>query len=239
MNIIKVDATNSTSTLIASLFRSGAIAIPSALYTIDQTGGRGRLERPWNSEPGKNLTISYVLPDFGSSPKSVFRAMRQITWSVLEILETAGILDLSVKWPNDIMAGDRKIAGILIERSLRQGKSSFVIVGIGLNVNQVNFNDEFKATSMCELTQRVFEIDLLAYRLSDSIANFLLQDQEITIDQFHGKLYGMNRMHRWQLGDKVVEATLLGVTEDGLALLSSSEGKILSFTSEEIRMLRV
>ena len=49
----------------------------------------------------------------------------------------------------------------------------------------------------------------------------------------------MNLMHRWQLGDKVIEATLLGVKEDGLALLSSSEGKILSFTSEEIRMLRV
>ncbi|MEK9559870.1 MAG: biotin--[acetyl-CoA-carboxylase] ligase, partial [Flavobacteriaceae bacterium] len=106
MNIIKVDATNSTSTLIASLFRSRAIEIPSALYTIDQTGGRGRLERPWSSEPGKNLTISYVLPDFGSSPKAVFRAMRQITWSVIEILEVAGIPDLSVKWPNDIMAGD-------------------------------------------------------------------------------------------------------------------------------------
>jgi BirA family biotin operon repressor/biotin-[acetyl-CoA-carboxylase] ligase len=165
--------------------------------------------------------------------------MRQITWSVLEILEASGIPDLSVKWPNDIMAGDRKIAGILIERSLRQGKSSFVIVGIGLNVNQVNFNDEFKATSMGELTQRVFEIDLLAYGLSDSIAKLFLQDQEITIDQFHSKLYGMNRMHRWQLGNKVVEATLLGVTEDGLALLSSREGKILSFTSEEIRMLRV
>lgn len=239
MNIIKVDATNSTSTLIASLFRSGAIEIPSALYAIDQTVGRGRLERPWSSEAGKNLTISFVLPDFGSSPKSVFRAMRQITWSVLEVLEAAGIPDLSVKWPNDIMAGDRKIAGILIERSLRQGKSSFVIVGIGLNVNQVNFNEEFKATSMGELTQRVFEIDPLAYGLSDSIVNHLLQDEEITIDQFHSKLYGINQIHRWQLGDEVVEATLLGVTEEGLALLSSSEGKILSFTSEEIRMLRV
>lgn len=239
MNIIKVDATNSTSTLIASLFRSGAIEFPSALYTIDQTGGRGRLERLWSSEPGKNLTISYVLPDFGSSPKAVFQAMRQITWSVIEILEAAGIPDLSVKWPNDIMAGDRKIAGILIERSLRQGKSSFVIVGIGLNVNQVSFNDEFKATSMAELTQKVFEIDPLAYRLSDSITNLLLQDQEITIDQFQSKLYGMNQMHRWQLGDRVVEATLLGVTEDGSALLYSSEGKSLKFTSEEIRMLRV
>ena len=92
---------------------------------------------------------------------------------------------------------------------------------------------------MGELTQKIFEIDLLAYQLSDSITNVLLQDQEITIDQFHSKLYGMNRMHRWQLGDKVVEATLLGVTEYGLALLTSSEGKILSFTSEEIRMLRV
>ena len=239
MNIIKVDATNSTSTLIASLFRSGVIEIPSALYTNDQTGGRGRLERPWNSEPGKNLTISYVFPDFGSSPKSVFRAMRQITWSVLEILEAVRIPDLSVKWPNDIMAGDRKIAGILIERSLRQGKSSFVIVGIGLNVNQVSFKDEYKATSMCELTQKDFEIDPLAYGLSVSIVNHLLQGQEITIDQFHSKLYGISQMHRWQLGDKVVEATLLGVTEDGSVLLCSSEGKPLKFTSEAIRMLRV
>lgn len=239
MNIIKVDATNSTSTLIASLFRSRAIEIPSALYTIDQTGGRGRLERPWSSEPGKNLTISYVLPDFGSSLKAVFRAMRQITWSVIEILEAAGIPDLSVKWPNDIMAGDGKIAGILIERSLRQGKSSFVVVGIGLNVNQVSFKDEFKATSMCELTQKIFEIDLLAYQLSDSITNVLFQDQEITIDQFQSKLYGKNQTLRWQLGDEVIEATLLGVTEDGSALLYSSEGKPLKFTSEEIRMLRV
>ncbi len=92
---------------------------------------------------------------------------------------------------------------------------------------------------MAELTQKVFEIDPLAYRLSDSITNLLLQDQEITIDQFQSKLYGMNQMHRWQLGDKVVEATLLGVTEDGSALLYSSEGKSLKFTSEEIRMLRV
>jgi BirA family biotin operon repressor/biotin-[acetyl-CoA-carboxylase] ligase len=239
MNIIKVDATNSTSTLIASLFRSGAIEFPSALYTVDQTGGRGRLERPWNSEPGKNLTISYVLPDFGSSPKLVFRAMRQITWSVLEVLEVAGIPDLSVKWPNDIMAGDCKIAGILIERSLRQGKSSFVIVGIGLNVNQVSFNDEFKATSMCRLVHKVFDIDPLAYRLSDSIANHLLQDQEISIDQFYSKLYGFKQRHRWQIGDKIIDATLLGLDEDGSALLYSNEGKTLSFTSEEIRMLRV
>jgi BirA family biotin operon repressor/biotin-[acetyl-CoA-carboxylase] ligase len=165
--------------------------------------------------------------------------MRQITWSVLEVLEVAGIPDLSVKWPNDIMAGDCKIAGILIERSLRQGKSSFVIVGIGLNVNQVSFNDEFKATSMCRLVHKVFDIDPLAYRLSDSIANHLLQDQEISIDQFYSKLYGFKQRHRWQIGDKIIDATLLGLDEDGSALLYSSEGKTLSFTSEEIRMLRV
>ncbi|MEK9559871.1 MAG: hypothetical protein VW010_04060, partial [Flavobacteriaceae bacterium] len=103
----------------------------------------------------------------------------------------------------------------------------------------VNFKDEYKATSMCELTQKIFEIDLLAYQLSDSITNVLLQDQEITMDQFQSKLYGMNQTLRWQLEGEVIEATLLGVTEDGSALLYSSEGKPLKFTSEEIRMLRV
>ena len=239
MNIIKVGATNSTSTLIAKLFRSGATEIPSALYAVDQTGGRGRQERPWNSEPGKNLTISYVLPDFGVSAESVFRAMRQITWSVLQVLETSGVSDLSVKWPNDIMAGDRKIAGILMERSLRQGKSSFVILGVGINVNQVDFEAEFKATSIREITGKVFKIDVLAYLLSDAVEDTLLKNETVTIDQFHQKLYGINQRHRWQLGDDFIEATLVGVSEDGSVYLHSSKGGTLRFTSEEIRMIRI
>jgi BirA family biotin operon repressor/biotin-[acetyl-CoA-carboxylase] ligase len=239
MNIIKVGATNSTSTLIAKLFRSGETEIPSALYAVDQTGGRGRQERPWNSEPGKNLTISYVLPDFGVSAESVFRAMRQITWSVLQVLETSGVSDLSVKWPNDIMAGDRKIAGILMERSLRQGKSSFVILGVGINVNQVDFETEFKATSMREITGKVFNIDVLAYLLSDAVEDTLLKNETVTIDQFHQKLYGINQRHRWQLGDDFIEATLVGVSEDGSVYLRSSKGGTLRFTSEEIRMIRI
>jgi len=239
MNIIKVGATNSTSTLIAKLFRSGATEIPSALYAVDQTGGRGRQERPWNSEPGKNLTISYVLPDFGVSAESVFRAMRQITWSVLQVLETSGVSDLSVKWPNDIMAGDRKIAGILMERSLRQGKSSFVILGVGINVNQVDFEAEFKATSMREITGKVFKIDVLAYLLSDAVEDTLLKNETVTIDQFHQKLYGINQRHRWQLGDDFIEAILVGVSEDGSVYLRTSKGGTLRYTSEEIRMIRI
>ena len=123
----------------------------SVVSALSQTAGRGQRGNTWSSATGENLTFSILLrfttgdpdPRFSSFP--FLRAIDQFviseiaTLSVVELLEKYGIV-ASVKWPNDIYIEDRKICGILIENNLRGSGIYFSIVGIGLNINQKNFD---------------------------------------------------------------------------------------------------
>ena len=118
----------------------------SVVSALEQTSGRGQRGNSWHSDTGKNLTFSIVLkhPSDSSGDYSPLTAHSQTliseltAVSVREYLATLGI-EASVKWPNDIIAGDKKICGILIEHSVRGNLLSHSIIGIGLNINQKVF----------------------------------------------------------------------------------------------------
>ena len=118
----------------------------SVVSALEQTSGRGQRGNVWHSDTGKNLTFSIVLkhPSDSSGDYSPLTAHSQTliseltAVSVREYLATLGI-EASVKWPNDIIAGDKKICGILIEHSLIGQRISWSIIGVGLNVNQTDF----------------------------------------------------------------------------------------------------
>ena len=116
----------------------------SVLSARQQTAGRGQRGNTWTSEPGDNLTFSIVLK-YGSGALPQIRAVDQsaiseiTALSVVDLLSSHGI-GSEIKWPNDIYVGDRKICGILIEHSVRDSSLSSSIVGIGLNVNQTEFD---------------------------------------------------------------------------------------------------
>lgn len=116
----------------------------SVLSARQQTAGRGQRGNTWTSEPGDNLTFSIVLK-YGSGALTQIRAVDQsaiseiTALSVVDLLSSHGI-GSKIKWPNDIYAGDRKICGILIEHSVRDACLSSSIIGVGLNVNQKEFN---------------------------------------------------------------------------------------------------
>lgn len=122
----------------------------SVLSALSQTAGRGQRGNTWTAEPGQNLTFSVVmkyrtghenedsaLPSLKAADQFVISGITAL--SIVELLETYGIR-AKIKWPNDIYVGDRKICGVLIENSLRGSYLSSSIVGIGLNVNQRNFD---------------------------------------------------------------------------------------------------
>ena len=128
----------------------------SVLSALSQSEGRGQKGNKWSSVPGENLTFSIVLKfgeqTVGKAGLSVAGKLRlavaareqfvltEITsLSIVEFLSRHGI-KAKIKWPNDIYVGDKKICGVLIENSLRGENLSSSIVGIGLNVNQRNFD---------------------------------------------------------------------------------------------------
>ena len=133
-----VDSTNSEAK--RRILKIDNLSVVSAL---SQTAGRGQAGNTWESADGENLTFSIILKpsEHGPGLKACDQfIISQITSvSIVEFLKCCGI-EAEIKWPNDIYVRDRKICGILIEHSLKADEIYRSIIGIGLNINQRNFN---------------------------------------------------------------------------------------------------
>lgn len=164
-----IDSTNSEAKR-----RSGALDNLSVLAAVEQTAGRGRGSHSWISTPGENLTFTVVLR-FGAggiAPLPASEAVRIThfcTLAVCDFLEGEG-LKPRIKWPNDVWVEDRKICGILIENSFAEGLVAEAIVGIGLNLNQKEFDPALpNPVSLQQLTGRNYDPAATLDRLYNEI----------------------------------------------------------------------
>ena len=148
MKLIKLDAIDSTNIYVKELIAKGDIKNYTAVISKYQTSGRGRNNSIWQDEPSKNLNFS-LYKEFNSfkiENKFLLNIISSI--SVFKLLKKYNLKNLSVKWPNDIMTGNKKISGILIENNIRGKLINYSVIGIGINVNQLNFKNLPKATSL-------------------------------------------------------------------------------------------
>ena len=108
----------------------------AVVVTDEQTGGRGRLGRGWVSQPGKDLTFSVLLRP-ALAPARAHLLSLAAALAVAETLEAIPGLEgrVAIKWPNDVLLGDRKVCGILVEGSMDSDRLHWAVAGIGLNVN--------------------------------------------------------------------------------------------------------
>ena len=133
--------------------RIDSLADLSVISAVEQTAGRGQRGNIWLSDPGKNLTFSIAVKYGGelfadASPENEFVINGIISLSVVELLAVHGI-DARIKLPNDIYVNDKKICGILIENSVLGSSLVHSIIGVGLNVNQLDFDESLaNPTSM-------------------------------------------------------------------------------------------
>lgn len=155
-----IKETHSTSTLLREQYTD---ALPH-LYTIRtdyQTAGRGQAGNTWESEKGKNLLFSTLLRHKELHATEQWRISMWVAITLWEVL--AKHLDkerLTIKWPNDIYYGDKKLVGILIENALIGQYVEHSIVGIGVNVHQMNWQSNApNPISMKEITGREYDIE--------------------------------------------------------------------------------
>ncbi len=149
--IVSVEVVESVDSTNEALKRQLAtLADGQLLYAKSQTAGRGRYDRTWFSKPHRDLVFSFHLLDAASLPKTFQRSV----CALIDTLAFEDVKDASVKLPNDIYVGRRKIAGLLIEtRQSHRGRH--IIVGVGVNVNTPRRGEKrFIATSMKEESSR-------------------------------------------------------------------------------------
>ena len=140
------------------------------MYTAEfQTGGRGRLDHRWLAPRGVNLTFSAVFDVSGLAPQEIVTFPLVVGLALIDAVRTdvpPVAPPLALKWPNDVLSGARKLAGILCERV-----GEHVIAGIGLNVNEVEFAPEIaaRATSLASLAGHAFDRVRLRARVLDTL----------------------------------------------------------------------
>ena len=155
----------------------------SVVAARTQTSGRGQGDHTWTSEPGQNLTFTFVLkfpPCAPLAASEILRITHAVTHALREYLLSKGVA-ARIKWPNDIYVGDKKICGILIENILGGKQVAASMVGIGLNLNQLRFPADLpNPVSLRQVTGRRYdlreELVLLREELKKSAS--LLDSQE-------------------------------------------------------------
>lgn len=136
-----------------------------------QTRGRGRRERQWESPPGTGLYASFILrPDWPAARAPDLAILAGM--AAFHALEKAGVKNLRVKWPNDVLANGKKICGVLVEPRLGARAIEFAVIGIGINVGQGldNFPPELRATATsCRIEETAISVDGMRQHLVESI----------------------------------------------------------------------
>ena len=161
-----VDSTNSHALSILSKSKPPEGTV---VFTLCQTAGRGQLGNVWESEPGKNISLSVILYPSFLLAQNQFLLNQAISLAVADTV-AGQFPETQVKWPNDIYVGHQKVAGILIQNSISGSYLKSSVVGIGLNVNQVGFSKNApKAASFRSLAGKAFDIDELAVVLCQNI----------------------------------------------------------------------
>jgi len=143
-------------------------------YTIavtkNQTSGRGQMNNTWVSEPNKNLTFSlFTRLQNLQVPHQPYLNFA-ISLAIFNVLKLMSVPNLKIKWPNDIMSGNQKICGILVETTFTNQRIKNTIIGIGLNVNQEGFPSHIiNASSLKNILHQEFDVEKIMLELINEI----------------------------------------------------------------------
>ena len=247
MHLAQVDSTNAELLRrLRGLHARGARAPEGLSVRADfQTAGRGRHGRSWEGNAGANLYVSYALSAAGLGPERLFALSQNLALAVRGLVEALTAADdVRVKWPNDVLAGDRKVAGLLLESTLQSGGVAFVVAGIGLNVNQTDFAAAPGATSLALLRGHPFDVASVWRQLTAR-----LQAAQVRLERcvargdlyplqgdYHAHLFGLGESSRYtDLAEgSTFVARLVGVTPDGRLRLERGDREC-AYRLDEVR----
>lgn len=168
-----------------------------AWFAIEQTAGKGQRGKSWTGEKGKNIAMSLVLEPEQIKIKSQFHLSAAIALGCFELLKMYAGGEIKIKWPNDLYWRDRKAGGILIENKL-QGKAwKWAVAGIGININQTEFNKELvNPVSLKQITGKTFNAVDLAKELHALLMKNLETDTtpDEILQQYNEHLYKINQL---------------------------------------------
>lgn len=241
MKLIKLDAIDSTNEFLKGLSNKQVLENFTVVTAENQTKGKGQMGAIWASEAGKNLILSVLVKDFLSDICQIYNLNIIVSLAVIDALKLYKIPNLSIKWPNDIMSYNKKIGGILIENSIKSDGSIVSIVGLGLNVNQTNFENLPKASSLAVISHIKFDKEDLLFTIIDNLEQKIKlwkhQSDLLWLD-YSNKLFKKGiPMPFSNLNNQNFMGIIQGISSIGKLEILLEDDSISEFDIKEIQML--
>lgn len=207
-----------------------------------QTAGRGQRGHKWSSEAGENLLFSVALEPVFLPAAEQFLLSETVALSLVDLFAEYGI-DAKIKWTNDIYVGDRKIVGILIEHIYSGAKLARTIVGIGINVNQREFDPSLpNPTSMSLQTGETYELRSVLERFAEILMrnyeSLRKGEKEAVQQRYRAKMYRLDERRTFASPDgSRFEAIIRGVKPAGELIVEHSDGSVKEYLFKEIEFV--
>ena len=237
-NLIVLDSVNSTNDYLKKLGNEGG-ENGTVVAAREQTKGKGRLGRTWQSKKDDGIAFSVLLrPNVAPSEVSAITPLAGL--AVCKAIREYTKLDCVIKWPNDIIIGRKKLVGILTEMSAEFDAVEYVITGTGINVDHTSFPEEiaFKATSLLlETGRHIDKNEFLACVLEHLENEFVKNNLELTptaLSEYTDLCATVGRSVTFQRGTRRISGMAVGVSEHGELKVMMSDGTISLVNSGEV-----
>ena len=191
MRIIKLNATQSTNDYLRALTLDISCEDFTVVTAKEQTKGKGQMGSVWTSKAGENLMFSVYKTHLDLKIEDQFVLSVISSLALYKALRFLDLKKLAVKWPNDILAEQQKICGVLIENVIKSDKIKSCIIGIGLNVNQLYFDHLPKAASLKKLTGKHYNLDEILQQILKALDYYFKQFIEVGIDELLKRYNGL------------------------------------------------
>jgi BirA family biotin operon repressor/biotin-[acetyl-CoA-carboxylase] ligase len=240
--LIFIENLTSTNTHAMMLLQDNHPQEGTVIYTDYQSEGKGQMGNKWESEAGKNLLFSIILYPTTLLPGEQFLITMIISLGIFDFLKKV-LTDCTIKWPNDICVKDSKIAGILIENTIKGNAITGSVAGIGLNVNQVKFiSDAPNPVSMSMVTGKVYDLnDCLRQLVKDLDKRYkqLLSGKYSTITKnYISVLYRYNEWCNFRDSDGIFTGRIISVTDSGNLKVEKRSGKTCEYLFKEVEFMQ-
>lgn len=238
MEIREFETLESTN-IYCGLLDLGKVEEFTVIWAHEQTAGIGQRGNKWESEQGKNLTFSIVLHPVFLSAGDQYRLTKTLALGVSDWLQRQGV-EATIKWPNDIYVGGRKICGILTENRIA-GTYESAICGIGLNINQAEFPEGLSgAVSLSQLTGKEYDLRQSLEEIVETVSyryDQLSKTPETIDKDYLARLLNLGKRANYMYRGEVIGATIKGVNPFGHLQLVTDKGEHLECMMKEIELI--
>jgi BirA family biotin operon repressor/biotin-[acetyl-CoA-carboxylase] ligase len=241
MKLIKLDAIDSTNEFLKGLSNKQEVQNFTVVTAETQLKGKGQMGAKWDSESGKNLIMSILVADFLFEIEDVFNLNVVVSLAVINILEAYGIPELSIKWPNDIMSANKKIGGILIENSIKGDGTITSVVGLGLNINQIQFENLPRASSLAVICNSIFDKDEILFQIVTKLEEmipFYNENATSIWEDYSKKLFKIGTPTAFSdENNQNFMGIITGVSSIGKLQIQLEDDSICEYNLKEVQML--